>query len=30
MEFRNTKKYNVHVAPIFDWETQYKKYCKLF
>lgn len=24
------KKYNIHVAPIFDWETQYKKYCKLF
>jgi deoxyribodipyrimidine photo-lyase len=24
------KKYNVHVAPIFDWEVQYKKYCKLF
>lgn len=24
------KKYNIHVAPIFDWEIQYKKYCKLF
>ena len=24
------KKYDIHVAPIFDWETQYKKYCKLF
>lgn len=24
------KKYNIHVAPIFNWETQYKKYCKLF
>jgi len=24
------EKYKVHVAPIFDWEDQYKKYCKLF
>lgn len=24
------KKYKVHVAPIFDWEEQYNKYCKLF
>lgn len=24
------KKYNIHCAPIFDWESQYKEYCKLF
>ncbi len=24
------KKYNIHVAPIFDWEERYKEYCKLF
>ena len=24
------KKYKIHTAPIFDWEEQYKKYCKLF
>lgn len=24
------KKYNVHYAPIFNWEEQYKKYCNLF
>lgn len=24
------KKYNIHVAPIFNWEEQYKEYCKLF
>jgi deoxyribodipyrimidine photo-lyase len=24
------KKYNVHVPPIFDWEEQYEKYCKIF
>jgi len=24
------KKYKIHVAPIFDWEDQYKKFCKLF
>lgn len=24
------KKYNIHVSPIFEWEDQYKKYCKLF
>jgi deoxyribodipyrimidine photo-lyase len=24
------KKYNIHYPPIFIWEEQYKKYCKLF
>ncbi len=24
------KKYNIHYSPIFEWEEQYKKYCKLF
>lgn len=24
------KKYNIHYAPIFEWEDQYKKYCSLF
>ena len=24
------KKYNVHCAPIFDWEERYLEYCKLF
>ena len=24
------KKHDIHVSPIFDWEVQYKKYCKLF
>lgn len=24
------KKYNIHVKPIFNWEEQYFKYCKLF
>lgn len=24
------KKYNIHYAPIFNWEEQYLKYCKLF
>lgn len=24
------KKYKVHVSPIFEWEEQYRKYCKLF
>ena len=24
------KKYNVHVAPIFNWNIRYLQYCKLF
>jgi deoxyribodipyrimidine photo-lyase len=24
------KKYNIHYSPIFNWEEQYQKYCKLF